>query len=1270
MVRYVILSGFFTSPCDHARTSSAVASPIRSSSNALTSSTYSYFLRPVVVWRFTDELRRRARPSGAEGRAWPLQLVDAARVGTARQVNTEFFLRPVDRLVVVTEFNLGSISRENFHVEAQGLHLLHEHLERFRNARFRDVLALDDRLVHLHAASDVVRLDREEFLQRVRGTVGLQGPHFHLTEALATELGLAPEGLLGDHRVRAGGARVDLVVHEVVQLQDVHVSHRDRFGVGLTGAAVIQPRLAVGADDPVAVPVRDGHPEQTAEFLFLHTVENGGRHRGARFALESLRRERFRPRGDLAVLRVLDAGVPSLLGDPPEVGFHHLPDVHPAGNAEGVEDDVDGGAVFHEGHVLDREDLRDDTLVPVAAGELIAVGDLAPLGDVDTHEVVDSGGQFVAVFKVELADGDDGPGFTVGYLQRGVTHLSGLLTEDRAQAPLCGREFGFPLRGHLPHEDVAGGDFRTDAHDAPLVEVPEDLVGDVGDVAGDLFRPELGVPGVDLVLLDVDRGEDVVLDQALGEDDRVLVVVPFPRHEGGDDVLPEREFALFGRRAVGEHGAHLHPVAFTGEHALVVGGALVGTLELGDLVGEGGAVVAGNHDGVGRYFGDDAGLGRDHDVTGVDGCAAFHPGSHVRGFGTDERHSLTLHVRTHERAVGVVVFEERNHRRRHRDHLARGDVHVVDLVGGNVGGFPAAGAHEHRVVREVPVLTDDRVRLGDDVAVLVVGGQVLDVVGHLALVDLAVGGLHETERVDPRVGGERTDEPDVRAFRGFDRAHAPVVGGVHVPHFHPGAVPREATGAQRRQAALVGESGERVVLVHELRQLRGTEELPDRGDHGADVDEGLRGDRFDVLGGHALAHDPLHPGEPGAHLVLDEFTHGADAAVAEVVDVVGLDRQGEVLPAVLAGELLLPLVQGGEVLHGRDDVGQREGRLLQRAVHAELLVDLVATNLRQVVALGVEVEVVQERRSGFHRGRFTGANAPVQFDERFVLGLYRVLFQRFQHRRVVCELVAQFGGGHPQRLEQDRDGLLALPVDANADGVPLVDLELEPGTPGGDDLRGEDLLVGGLVRRTLEVRARGAHELGDDDAFGSVDDEGPAVGHEREIAHEHRLRLDFTRGVVDEFCRDEKRSRVREVFVLALLRGVLRGFETVFAERQRHRLTEVFDRGNLVEDFLQPGDRGDFTFTSGFNAVTPCVVSEQPVETFDLEAEKVRSLEGLGDLREGNAAGRGPVSDSFLCSSRGARGSQEGFLPYETCVHTRALSLPPPLLPDRGYPAV
>ena len=47
----------------------------------------------------------------------------------------------------------------------------------------------------------------------------------------------------------------------------------------------------------------------------------------------------------------------------------------------------------------------------------------------------------------------------------------------------------------------------------------------------------------------------------------------------------------------------------------------------------------------------------------------------------DERHGLALHVRAHERAVRVVVLEERNERRGDRHHLVRRDVHQLDLLG-------------------------------------------------------------------------------------------------------------------------------------------------------------------------------------------------------------------------------------------------------------------------------------------------------------------------------------------------------------------------------------------------------------------------------------------------------------------------------------------------------------------------------------------------------------------------------------------------------------
>ena len=85
-----------------------------------------------------------------------------------------------------------------------------------------------------------------------------------------------------------------------------------------------------------------------------------------------------------------------------------------------------------------------------------------------------------------------------------------------------------------------------------LVEVDQRLVGDVRDFPGDLFLAALGVADVQLELLDVDRRVDVVLDQALGEDDRVLEVVAVPRHERDQHVAAEGQLTGLGGGAVGD----------------------------------------------------------------------------------------------------------------------------------------------------------------------------------------------------------------------------------------------------------------------------------------------------------------------------------------------------------------------------------------------------------------------------------------------------------------------------------------------------------------------------------------------------------------------------------------------------------------------------------------------------------------------------------------------------------------------------------------------
>ena len=446
---------------------------------------------------------------------------------------------------------------------------------------------------------------------------------------------------------------------------------------------------------------------------------------------------------------------------------------------------------------------------------------------------------------------------------------------------------------------------------------------------------------------------------------------------------------MHGPSAIGEPTSQL--VALGDQRPLVDAGALVGATELRQLVGRVGAVVVHRLDDVGGHLLDHTGLLRHDHVAGVDRGAVLHAGADQRRVADDQRHGLTLHVGAHQRAVGVVVLEERDQGGRDRHHLARRDVHVVDLVGQDLGDLTVLLANQHALFGELVLVVERGVGLRDDEAVLVVGGQVVDLVGDLALLDPAVRRLHEAERVDPAVGGQRPDQADVRAFRGLDRAHPAVVAVVDVADLHAGPVTGQTTGTERGEPALVRQAGDRVGLVHELAELRGAEELLQRRDHGADVDQRLRRDRLDVLGRHPLADHALHAGQAGAQLVLDQLADGPHPAVAEVVDVVGADDRR----ALRRRELLAAVVQRDDVADRGDDVGDRQRLLVERLVLAELLVDLVAADLGQVVALRVEVVVLQQRQRGLTRRRLARAQLAVDVEQRVVgtLGVVLLLGQ-------------------------------------------------------------------------------------------------------------------------------------------------------------------------------------------------------------------------------------------------------------------------------------
>ena len=144
-----------------------------------------------------------------------------------------------------------------------------------------------------------------------------------------------------------------------------------------------------------------------------------------------------------------------------------------------------------------------------------------------------------------------------GDFQRIVLHVFAGPAEDGVQQLFFGGQLGLRLGRDLAHQDVARADVGAHPHDAALVEVPQGLFADVGNVAGELLAAQLGLADFDVELFDVDRGVRVVLHQLFADDDGVFEVEAVPGHEGDQHVAAQGQLAVVGGGAVGDDVALL-----------------------------------------------------------------------------------------------------------------------------------------------------------------------------------------------------------------------------------------------------------------------------------------------------------------------------------------------------------------------------------------------------------------------------------------------------------------------------------------------------------------------------------------------------------------------------------------------------------------------------------------------------------------------------------------------------------------------------------------
>ena len=143
------------------------------------------------------------------------------------------------------------------------------------------------------------------------------------------------------------------------------------------------------------------------------------------------------------------------------------------------------------------------------------------------------------------------------------------------------------------------------------------------------------------------------------------------------------------------------------------------------------------------------------------------------------------------------------------------------------------------------------------------------------------------------------------------------MGVVNITYLESGAVTGKTTRTQGRQTALMCQLRQRVVLVHELGKLGASEKLLHCGSHRLDIDQGLRGNALQILSRHTLAYDTLHTGKTDAVLVLQQFAHGTDTTIAQMVDIVGISHAIFQMHVVVNGSqnIFLRNMHGDQLMH-------------------------------------------------------------------------------------------------------------------------------------------------------------------------------------------------------------------------------------------------------------------------------------------------------------------------------------------------------------------
>ncbi len=262
----------------------------------------------------------------------------------------------------------------------------------------------------------------------------------------------------------------------------------------------------------------------------------------------------------------------------------------------------------------------------------------------------------------------------------------------------------------------------------------------------------------------------------------------------------------------------------------------------------------------------------------------------------------------------------------------------------------------------------------------------------------------------------------------------------------------------------------------------------------------------------------------------------------------------------------------------------------------QFLIDLIAAHIGQIIPPVVREDVLDQLGGIFQVGRFARTQFPVDFQQGIVFIFGGILGQsRYQERMFPEGPDDIIIGRQPHDTEQCCSRQFPGPVHTGVDDVVQVGFIFDPGTPVGDH------------RGPIEEFPHGIHvfgvidsgrpdQLADDDPFRPVDDEGPGIGHQREIPHEDSGFLDFSRILIQQTDIYIQGCCIGGIFFLAGLDVILRVPNGEVFKTQFQVIRKILDGRNILENVVQS-------------------FSYEPLIRFSLQVDQMRHFQDFFDPR-------------------------------------------------------